>query len=299
MIIFADVFGFCIDIMKKLKNIVLLFATILIGLSAKSQLEVSITGTFEGCAPQILTFGCDMSGNSGQVSYSWTSGNGDVSLLAEPTFSYLTPGRYNISVTIESNGQTATDSREIVIYNGPNAQFNDSTIIGCVPFQYRFTNLSTPGDTVITRWEWFFGDGTTNVGPNRWHTYTTPGIFTVALEVTDANGCHDIKHSQMLTLSKGPDVTISANEAQWCIAPHEVSFSSDVSTDAGLGGTYEASWNFGDGPTSTDLNPSHTYTQIGNYDVSLNVVDSYGCSTTVTEENMVEIGSFSPEFTIP
>ena len=299
MIIFANVFGFCIDIMKILKNILLLYATILIGLAANAQLAVSITGNFEGCAPQILSFGCDLSGASSEVTYSWSSGNGDVSLLAAPTFSYLTPGRYTISVTVTSNGQTATDSKEIVIFNGPTALFNDSTEIGCVPYQHRFSSLSAPGDTVITRWEWFFGDGTTNIGPNRWHSYTTPGIFTVTLKVTDANGCEDMMHSQMLTLSKRPDVSISANNAQWCTAPHEVNFSSEISTDVGLGGTYEATWNFGDGSTSNEDNPRHTYTQIGNYDVSLTVVDSYGCSNTVTEIDMVEIGNISPELNIP
>ncbi len=299
MIIFADVFSFYNDIMKILIKILLLFITIILQFTAKAQLSVSITGDFEGCAPQILSFGCNVTGAGSEVTYSWSSGNGDVSLLAEPTFSYLTPGHYIISVNVESNGQTATDSQEIVIYNGPTAQFNDSTIIGCVPFQYRFTNLSSPGDTAITRWEWFFGDGTTHVGPNRLHTYTTPGIFTVTLEITDANGCHDMMHSQMLTLSKGPDITISANDAQWCAAPHNVYFSSEISTDVGLGGTYQATWNFGDGATSTDNNPSHTYEQIGNYDVSLTAVDSYGCSNTITENNMVEIGTFSPEFVIP
>ena len=285
--------------MKILRNIILLFTTILTSLAMEAQLSVSITGNFEGCAPQILSFGCDLSGAGSEITYSWSSGNGDVSILAEPTFSYLTPGHYTISVSVESNGQTATDSRDIVIFNSPTALFNDSAIIGCVPFQYRFVNASIPGDTAITRWEWFFGDGTTGIGPNRWHSYTTPGIFTITLEVTDANGCSNMMHSQMLTLSKGPAVTISANDAQWCSAPHEVSFLSEVSTDVGLGGTYETTWNFGDGNTSTDNNPTHTYVQTGNYDVSITVIDSYGCSNTVTEDNMVEIGTISPEFNVP
>ena len=285
--------------MKILKNIVLLFITILIGLSAKAQLEVSITGTFEGCAPQILTFGCNLSGANGNVSYSWSSGNGDVSLLAEPTFSYLTPGHYNISVTVESNGQTATANHEVVIFNGPTALFNDSAIVGCVPFQYQFSSVSEPGDAPITEWKWYFEDGTTDVGSDIWHTYTSPGIFTLTLEVTDANGCQNMKHSQMLTLSQKPDVSIYASDTHWCTAPHNVYFSSAISTDAGLGGGYEATWYFGDDSTSNEDNPMHTYMQIGNYDVSLTVVDSYGCSNTVTEADMVELGIISPDFSIP
>ena len=286
-------------IYKILKYIMLLLVAILLQMVTKAQLSVSITGRFEGCAPQILSFGCNVNGATGEVSYSWTSGNGDVSVLAEPTFSYLTPGRYTISVTASSGGQTATDSHEIVIFNGPTASFNDSTIVGCVSRGYLFQSSSTAGDAEITNWLWYFGDGVSAQGRYRAHTYTSPGVYTVSLEVTDANGCRDEYHSQMLTLSKRPDVSISANDAQWCVAPHEVNFSSQISTDVGLGGPYTATWDFGDGTESNEDNPSHTYETTGSYNVSLTVVDSYGCQSVVRENNMVVIGTLTPTCTVP
>ena len=288
-----------IGILKILKYIPLLFVTILLHFTATAQLSVSITGNFEGCSPQILVFGCNVTGASGEVSYSWSSGNGDVSVLAEPTFSYLTPGHYNISVTVESNGQTASDSHEIVIFNGPTASFNDSTIVGCAPKGYSFRSSATEGDAEITSWIWYFGDGVSAQGRYRAHTYTSPGVYTVSLEVTDANGCRDEYHSQMLTLSKRPDVSISANDAQWCVAPHEVNFSSQISTDAGLGGPYTTTWDFGDGNESNEDNPSHTYESTGSYNVSITVIDSYGCKSVVRENNMVVIGTLTPTCTVP
>jgi len=288
-----------IGILKILKYILPLFVTILVHFTGVAQLSVSINGNFEGCAPQILTFGCNVTGATGDVAYSWTSGNGDVSVLAEPTFSYLTPGRYTIYVTVTSSGQTATDSHEIVVFNGPTASFNDSTIVGCVSRGYYFQSSATAGDAEITNWLWYFGDGVSAQGRNRTHTYTSPGVYTVSLEVTDANGCRDEYHSQMLTLSKRPDVSISANNAQWCVAPHEVNFSSEISTDVGLGGSYTATWNFGDGTESNDDNPSHTYETTGSYNVTLTVVDSYGCQSVVRENNMVVIGTLTPTCTVP
>ena len=286
-------------IVKILRSILFLTVTILLQFTAKAQLSVTITGSFEGCAPQILTFGCNVMGAEGEVSYSWSSGNGDVSLLAEPTFSYISSGRYNLSVTVESNGQTATSSHEVVVFNGPTALFDDSAIVACVPYLHRFQSLSEAGDTVITHWHWYFGDGVSASTENSFRTYTSPGVLTVSLEVTDANGCTDIMHSQMLTLSKKPDVTISASDALWCVAPHEVDFSSEISTDVGLGGPYEATWDFGDGTTSNEDNPSHNYTQTGSFDVSLTVVDSYGCQTVVRNDDMVEIGTFAPNCIVP
>ncbi len=281
------------------KHIILLFGAILLHFNVLAQLSVSITGNFNGCAPQILTFGCNVTGANGSVSYSWSSGNGDMSLLAEPTFSYISAGHYNLSVTVECNGHTATATREVVIFNGPTALFNDSAVIGCSPYTHEFRSLSETGDAAITNYLWYFGDGNSMRGQNRRHVYTSPGIFTVSLEVTDANGCTDIMHSQMLTVSKSPSVTIAANDAQWCVAPHEVGFSSEISTDVGLGGPYVATWNFGDGTNSNEDNPSHTYTQTGSFDVTLTVVDSYGCQTIVRNDEMVEIGTFAPNCVVP
>ena len=287
------------DIMKFIFKYALFLLLIILQNAVMAQLSVSITGTFNGCSPQNLSFGCNVSGAVGEIYYSWSSGNGDVSVLAEPTFSYLSPGRYNISVTVTNGGQTATDSHEIVIFNGPTATFNDSSIVGCVPKSHVFRSSATEGDAEITSWLWYFGDGISAQGRNRAHTYTSPGIYTVALEVTDANGCRDEYHSQMMTLSKQPSVSISANDAQWCVAPHDVNFSSEISTDGGLGGTYTASWDFGDGETGEGDNPTHTYTQTGNFDVSLVATDSYGCTTRVTENNMVAIGNLSANCTVP
>ena len=114
------------------------------------------------------------------------------------------------------------------------------------------------------------------------HTYQSSGVYTVSLEVTDANGCVDTKTSaQMVTLSKAPTVSFTAHDAQWCVAPHDVSFTSNISTTGGLGGHCTTNWNFGDGSSSTQENPSHTYTRTGEFDVTLTVSDEYGCSTTV------------------
>src|SRR5690606_2855895 len=48
-------------------------------------------------------------------------------------------------------------------------------------------------------------------------------------------------------------------------------------------------WNFGDGNTSTEQNPSHTYNQLGNFNVSLSVTDAYGCTDTLTMNNRVNL----------
>ncbi|MBR5983367.1 MAG: PKD domain-containing protein [Bacteroidales bacterium] len=280
--------------------IILAIALISVQMVSIAQLSVSITGTFSGCPPLIQQFGCTVSGASGDVTYSWSSGNGDVSQLTNPTFSYINSGRYTLSVTVTSGGQTATDSHEIVVFRIPTAHFADSPITGCIPYDFIAANQSTQGDAEITNYRWYFGDGQSSNEASPSHTYQSSGVYTVSLEVTDANECvNHYEAPQMITLSKAPTASFTAHDAQWCVAPHNVSFTSEISTTGGLGGSCTTHWNFGDGGSSTQENPSHTYTRTGTFDVSLTVADQYGCSTTVNQPEIVIIGMISPECTVP
>jgi len=291
---------FAVKLMNIKKLTLLVVALVSMQFVSHAQLSVSITGNFEGCAPQILTFGCNVSGASGDVTYSWSAGNGDMSVRPDPTFSYINPGHYTLSVTITSGGQTASDSHEIIVFNGPTAIFDDTQVTGCVPYDFQSQSLSTPGDAEITNYVWYYGDGYSSNTASSTHTYQSSGTYTVALEITDANGCvNSMSVLQKFSLSKSPDVSIAAHDAQWCVAPHEVSFTSEISTSGGLSGSYTAMWDFGDGATSNTENPHHTYNNTGNYDVSLTVTDSYGCSTVVSEDDMVVIGMMSPECNVP
>ena len=156
---------------------------------SSAQLSVEITGDFDGCAPQNLSFGCNISGAGGNVTYSWSSGTGDVSVLATPTFSYINPGHYTLSVTVTSGGQTATDSKEVVIFRGPTANFDDTPRTGCVPYDFVSQSLSTPGDAPITAYHWFYNDGYSSTEESSTHTYQSSGVYPISLEITDANGC--------------------------------------------------------------------------------------------------------------
>ena len=62
--------------------------------------------------------------------------------------------------------------------------------------------------------------------------------------------------------------------------------------DISTGNIESRLWDFGDGTTSTEANPVHTYTDFGNYDVSLTITNAdTGESKTVTKENFVRVSN--------
>ena len=284
----------------KIKRYILVAAILLTAFAAKSQLSVTITGdSFSGCSPQNLRFGCNVTGASGNVSYSWTSGNGDVSLLSSPTFSYINGGTYTLSVTVTSDGQTATDSHEVVIFQSPEARFDETIRTGCTPFDVTMSDQSTIGDAPITSWLWYWGDGTTSTEQNASHTYLNSGILTVSLRVTDGNSCIGEHYAQIVNVSSTPTVSIETEVDQWCQPPLEVPFLSHVTTAPNVSPAYTLSWNFGDGQTGVGENLGHVYNSYGHFDVSVTATDSYGCSASATYPDMISIAAIVPRYNAP
>jgi hypothetical protein len=92
-----------------------------------------------------------------------------------------------------------------------------------------------------------------------------------------------------ITVTNGPAPLKAefAGDYQSGIIPHEARFN-DLST----GNIVSWLWDFGDGETSTELTPLHTYESAGNYTVKLTVTDSNGNISTETKENFVIAGIY-------
>ena len=136
---------------------------------------------------------------------------------------------------------------------------------------------------------WTFGDGNTSTEANPTHTYTTGGTYTVELTVTDQDGLASATATTQVTIEE------PANEAPVAVIGDppvvtgmDVEFVGSDSFDPdGTVDTY--AWTFGDGNTSTEANPTHTYTTGGTYTVELTVTDQDGlASATATTQVTIE-----------
>jgi PKD repeat protein len=146
------------------------------------------------------------------------------------------------------------------------ANFTSSTTVGYAPLSVNFTDLSQNA----TSWLWTFGDGSKSSSKNPTHTYSKVGRYTVNLKVSHGKLSNAITKTNYITVNK--------------LTPPCAAFTDNVSrlkvtfTDKSCGSLIKYKWNFGDGKTSTDQNPSHTYKKAGKYTVSLTVKNAAGSS---------------------
>jgi gliding motility-associated-like protein len=223
----------------------------------------------------------------------WNFGDGTTSTDINPVKAYATPGTYTISVLNVFGSCSDSSSKTVVVNARPLAAFSSSGTNSCqVPYTVQFTSKSLSATSV---W-WNFGDDSTSTELNPKHTYLREGSFTVTLVAINQYGCTDSLVKQNAIIVKRPGIEIIGLPVKGC-APQTISPTAKTLTGLPIA-TY--SWNFGDGTTAPDVNPSHTYTKAGTYNVSLTIETTNGCTDSTVVLNGVTIGDkphagFKPE----
>ncbi len=163
------------------------------------------------------------------------------------------------------------------------ADFSANPLSGCSPVIVQFRDLSTGNPT---NWRWDLGNGTISFLRNPSATYFNPGQYHVKLIIQNATGRDSIVRQQYITVYDNPVVQFTSNVRSGCF-PLNIQFTDQSTTN--LGNVVQWQWDFGDGQFSTLRNPNHVYTSAGNYNVSLRVLTSNGCSKTITMLQYIHI----------
>jgi gliding motility-associated-like protein len=233
-----------------------------------------------GCGfPQTITFTNNSTGISGVMNYLWDFGDGTTSTAISPTHTFTAAGTYTIKLTAtNASGCTSTYIHAApVIIGNVTANFTTPPI-NCVNNGITFTNTSSPLPVSAA---WDFGDGTTSTAISPVKTFTTAGAYTVTL-VSNFGGCQATK-IQSVTIQPKPTASFTPSNLLACNAPHTVNF-----TNSSVGATSYL-WNFGDGNTSTNTNPTNTYNAVGVYGITLIATNTNGCSDTLRFADSVRI----------
>ena len=251
----------------------------------------AIDFTFSGsCMGQALNF-TDKSSASG-IQWAWDFDNDGIidNNTQNPSFSYSTAGLKTIKLKVTYSDGCEKELTKTITINGATPSFTYSTALACPPtYTIEFTSSSTAAiGSNITAYAWDFdNNGTTDdTNSNPSHDFNAVGTFPVRLSITTDKGC-----SYSLVSSVTIDSTVvdlKVDTASGC-APLLTTFTPIYKNLMDPIVAYN--WNFGDGQSSTLVNPSHNYTLAGEYDVTLSVTTSKGCIAQKKKLKMVVIGS--------
>ncbi len=199
----------------------------------------------------------------------------------------------SLSYLLPSCDKLVTERIEKKVYQYPVAEFSAQPTTGCTPLEVQFTDLSNgPYDSLI----WVFGDGDSLAGRrflhdtipndsivNPTHIYDTAGIYNVKLTIIyTPDTVSDEEYKLHLVIAGATVGNFAASPDSGCQGT-EISF-----TPLDFGGVSSWEWNFGDGNTSTDSNPTHVYTSSGYYTVTLEVTGECG-TKQIVHDSLIHI----------
>jgi gliding motility-associated-like protein len=230
------------------------------------------------CARSEINFTNQSSYANGTIaSYQWDFGDVNKSSSKNPVNIYGVAGVYTVTLTVTgSNGLQSIYKEDITIDNKPIVMFSNTSESGCSPLSTSFVDKSVTDPASIYYWN--FGDNTFSLLKNPAKIYSNAGQYTVKLTVSSPNGCIDsLIKLNYVTVLESPIAEFEHEPA--CINT-PIQFNEVVQS----GNTNSSwSWNFGNGATSNLQNPLCSYPSEGNFSVTLDVTNSFGCSDEVTK----------------
>jgi PKD repeat protein len=240
-----------------------------------------------GCLPLASTLSSNV---VGAVSYSWLSSDGQSATT--PTFSvtYFPAGNYNINLSVVMpNGCSYSSPAPTVIQVNPKpvASFTAANTIGCAPLTVDLTNTSIGANSYY----WTFGDGGYSFDADPVYSYPNPGEFVITLKAFNEFGCWRTMSVDSIIVT-APTIVATLDNTTGC-PPLTIALT-NTSENA-----ISYLWDFGDGTTSTDAVPTHTYNDLGQYEVMLVAFGSGGCSDTLVFAGGVNVSAQLANYPTP
>ncbi len=211
------------------------------------------------------------------TAYSWTFGDGGTGTLNHVQHNYAANGTYLVCHTITTTDTCSHTFCDTIVVNCIGSTCNGTVSFNtanCPLIAFSGTGNSTTGATVVG-WAWDFDDGGSSSLQNVSHAYVANGVYNPCLTVLFSDLCS----TQICTT-----VTITCIGGGACVAAFAVDSSNCPTlaftdqSNGGVGALISWNWDFGDGGTSIQQNPSHTFTSNGTYSVCLSIVTSDSCA---------------------
>jgi PKD repeat protein len=234
-----------------------------------------------GKAPLAVRFTDKSTGSP--TAWAWDFGDGSKSTDQYPSHTFTTSGSYDVKLTITRGTQTASSTQKVNVGGVPDTDFVGTPTQLNPNEKVQFTDKSTNSPT---SWSWNFGDTATSTEQNPSHAYLVKGIYTVSLTAQNPNGKNTATKVSYINVGMAPKAEFMpvVTPYQQFNVPKTVQF---IDQSDGMPTSWK--WDFGDGVTSTEQNPSHTYQKEGTYTVSLTATNTFGSDTKV-RQNLISVG---------
>lgn len=224
-------------------------------------------GFDSNCTDAEVNFSLQSSSNL--ISWDWDLGNSTSSNLETPVELYVTPGSFEIVVDVEDvTGCVNQASQTLNIYPPPSASFTLPTGLICTNNEFTFANNTVDNFDGNLSFQWLLDDVPVSTDEDLLLTFNSGGDKEITLQAS-IPGCSSESVQIVTGVGEGPsvDFTLAGN----CLNE------STLLTNNSQGAIAGYSWDFGDGQTSTEINPTVNYTAAGNYTVELETLGSNGC----------------------
>jgi PKD repeat protein len=231
-----------------------------------------------GTVPLAVRF-TDLSSGS-PTSWLWNFGDGNTSAVQSPVYVYTVPGLYTVNLTVSNAAGSASIAKPGYINATaepvlPVADFHANATTGPAPLLVQFTDASS-GSPVS--WVWDFGDGNFSTEQNPAYEYAAPGLYTVNLTVWNDAGSGSKVKPDYITVTSAPVPPVAGFMTNLTSGPVPLTVQF---TDTSTGSPTSWLWNFGDGGSSNQQNPEHTFSNPGLYTINLTVSNSAGSGNLV------------------
>lgn len=224
----------------------------------------------------------------GVTALEWTFSTGQTSTERNPRITFNSPAVIDVKVCVQGPGGEVVLEKpgivrvlEVAPPPAPRGEFTAHPALVSTGQEVLFTVRSNIG---IDSYQWDFGDGNRSSEPQPRHSYDKLGTYSVTLSVTGPGGTDRVtKEAAVEVGTKMVAAKFSASPSSG-EAPLTVNFRNESE------GEYASlRWEFGDGTRSEDMNPTHTYSEVGKFTPRLVVTNLNGQESRSDEKLVIHV----------
>jgi PKD repeat protein len=193
-------------------------------------------------------------------------------------YTYSAEGTYTITLIATNPCGSASFTQTVEVVFPPVASFIYVSASGCAPLAVQYKSTSSDNSETLA-WSFPGGSPATSTLPNPNVVYNAPGVYSASLTASNSAGENKSSQVDIVTVGSAPSVGFGVILDTNAAAIQCTNYSIDATSYI---------WDFGDGTTASEANPTHVYAALGNYTVALTAMNACG-ETTGTQQVQISV----------